>query len=396
MKAANSILFCLAFAASAHLLAQEATPSPDAPDAVHTVYLEYHEADQGLISWPLVLPQDALVREEAYFGRWVWRGRLRLGSKPEDAVPFAWEPGQGKLHLDLNRNGHLTDDPNGVFSTGPLTVQTFTNIHLEFKTAMGVRPLLVDLSFYENGKTPAVFLACHSFWAAKVTLQGREWQLGLIENSRLGSTEGGYLLLRPWESRNQPFNLQDGSLDGFGFCRDLFFGQRAYRVDWAYVQQDGAPKFKLELKGRSTALGELRLTGKFIERLILTGTPDLPAAGPFTVVLDRPEPMVKIPLGGYSRYQIQLEAGGARAWPLVHSGAAMLIGSGKTAVLTAGGPLINTVEVAPQGGSLSLNYVLVGAEGAAYQLRRQEGSQPPGWVVYRKGKAMAAGRFQFG
>ena len=418
MKAANSIFFCLTFAAGARLLAQEATPAAGAPDTVRTVYLEYQEADRGLISWMMSVPtQSAPFGKEPDFGRRrVWRGSLQLGSKPEDAVPFAWDPGQGKLYLDLNRNGDLTDDPNGVFSARPTSVQTFTNIHLEFKTEMGARRLLADLSLYQLGdrigNRLVAILACRSFWAAKVTLQGREWHLGLIENvagqtqgdhgglylgpSRLGSAEGGYLLLRPWESRNQPFSLQDGSLDGFNFCRDLFLGHQAYQVDWACVRQDGAPKFKLELKERSTALGELRLTGKFIQRLILTGSPSPPAAAPFTVVLDRPEPTVKIPAGGYSRCQLQLEAGGARAWRSAQLAPAMVVGPSNIAVLTAGGPLTNTVEVAPQGGSLLLNYGLVGAEGAAYQLRRQDRSQPPGWTVYRKGKAIDTGRFQFG
>jgi hypothetical protein len=414
MKAANSILFT--FAAGARLLAQEAPPAAGAPDAVHTVYLEYQEADRDPISWMMSVPkQSAPFGKEPDFGRRrVCRGRLPLGSKAEDAVPFAWDPGQGKLYLDLNRNGDLTDDPNGVFSARPLRVQSFTNLHLEFKTTTGVRPLLADLTLFESGNPTAVVvvLACRSFWAAKVTLQGREWQVGLIENaagqtqggngvvylgaSRLGSAEGGYLLLRPWESRNQPFNLQDGSLDGFNFCRDLFLGHQAYRVDWACVRQDGAPKFKLELKERSTALGELRLTGKFIQRLILTGSPNLPVAAPFTVVLDRPEPTVKIPLGSYSRCQIQLEAGGARACRSAPLAPAVFVGSSNLAVLTAGGPLTNSLDVAPQGGSLSLNYQLVGAEGAPYQLRRQDSHQYPGWVVYRKGKVIDTGRFQFG
>jgi hypothetical protein len=41
MKAANSILFCLALAAGARLLAQEATPAPGAPEVVQSVYLDY-------------------------------------------------------------------------------------------------------------------------------------------------------------------------------------------------------------------------------------------------------------------------------------------------------------------------------------------------------------------
>ncbi|MGO8677959.1 MAG: hypothetical protein ACLQVX_19090 [Limisphaerales bacterium] len=418
MNAVNSLLCCLAFAACARLSAQEATPAPGGPEAAHTVYLEYQEADRGLVSWVFLVPlQDAPFSKEPDFGRRrVWRGSLRLGSKPEDAVPFAWDPRQSKLYLDLNRNGDLTDDPNGVFFARSRSDQTFTNLHIEFKTAMGVRRLLADMSLYQpafqRGNRLMAALACHSFWAAKVLLQGREWQVGLVENlagqtqrrngtievgvGRLGSAEDGYLLLRPWESRNQPFNLQDGSLDGFNFRRDLFIGHQAYQVDWAYAQHDGAPGFKLELKECFPALGELRLTGKFIQRLVLTGTPDPPAAGPITVVLDRPEPTVKIPVGNYSQCRIQLEAGGTQACRLAQPAPALFVGSGNAAVLTAGGPLTNTVLIVPEEGSLSLNYQLVGAEGGLYQLLHQDRRHPPGWGVYRQGEAIDTGRFQFG
>ena len=51
-------------------------------------------------------------------------------------------------------------------------------------------------------------LAIRSFWQGKVTLQGRDWQVGIIQNNldQSGSFENGRLLLRPWEKRNQPFN----------------------------------------------------------------------------------------------------------------------------------------------------------------------------------------------
>jgi hypothetical protein len=418
MKAANSLLCCLAFAARAGLSAQEATPAHGGPEVVHTVYLEYQEADRGLVSWVFLVPlQNARFSKEPDFGRRrVCRGSLRLGSEPEDAVPFAWDPGQAKLYLDLNRNGDLTDDPNGVFSARSRSDQTFTNLHIEFKTRIGTRRLLADLSLYQTGlrwgNRLMVTLACHSFWAAKVLLQGQEWQVGLVENlagqtprrngtievglGRLGSAEDGYLLLRPWESRNQPFNLQDGSLDGFNFRRDLFIGHQAYQVDWAYDQHDGAPGFKLELRECFAALGELRLTGRFIQRLVLTGTPNPPAAGPFTVVLDRPEPTVRIPVGSYSQCRIQLEAGGAQACRLEQASPVMPVGPSNAAVLTAGGPLTNTVRIVPDEGSLSLTYQLVGAEGALYQLLHQDRRHPPSWVVYRKGEAIDTGWFRFG
>jgi hypothetical protein len=44
----------------------------------------------------------------------VVRGVLKFGGNPSNAIPFVWEGGTKKLHLDLNRNQDLTDDPAGV------------------------------------------------------------------------------------------------------------------------------------------------------------------------------------------------------------------------------------------------------------------------------------------
>jgi hypothetical protein len=65
-------------------------------------------------------------------------------------------------------------------------------------------------------------------------------------------------------------------------------------------------------------------------------------------------------------------------------------------VLAAGGPLTNSVGVQRQGRSLSLNYQLLGADGAPYQLMSQNRTDPPRFVVYKKGKQIHSGRFEFG
>ena len=67
----------------------------------------------------------------------------------------------------------------------------------------------------------------------------------------------------------------------------------------------------------------------------------------------------------------------------------------KPAVLTAGGPLTNSVSVIRQGRKLSLNYQLVGA-GGAYQLVNQDRSHPPEFTVYQGDQKVASGKFEFG
>ena len=67
----------------------------------------------------------------------------------------------------------------------------------------------------------------------------------------------------------------------------------------------------------------------------------------------------------------------------------------KPAVLTAGGPLTNSVSVSRRGRYLALNYQLVGA-GGPYQLVNQDRSHPPEFTVYQGDKKVASGKFEFG
>jgi hypothetical protein len=219
--------------------------------------------------------------------------------------------------------------------------------------------------------------------------------VGIVENlaGKVGTAEGGELLLRPWAARNAAFDPLNGSLDAFGFCRNLFFGQQAYQVDCAYVQERGGPHYQLDLRGQPAELGELKLTGKFIKRMVLTGPK-------FTVVLDAPAAVVKIPVGSYGPGRVQLEQGGAQAhreperYNPSASANTTVVSASRAALLTAGGPLTNLVTVNRHGRTLNLGYRLVGADGESYQLvgaRRQ-----PEFVAYRGGKKIGSGKFEFG
>jgi hypothetical protein len=391
----------LAFVATLPLRARENSPPPPSVSSTQSVQLDYQELDYPVGNWNLPLDiQSAPFKKEPGFGlRKVLRGTLNFGNSRDQFIPFAWDQTSGKLYLDLNRNQDLTDDPGGVLSCSePVwrspSYQTFTNVHLAFKTPNGTHPVLANLHLY-NYRQPNASVGSRSFWSGKISLQGQDWQVGIIENvsGKLGSAEDGFLLLRPWAARHESFDPQNGSLDGFHFCRNLFFGQQAYHLDYAYIQEAGVPKYKIDLEERRADLGELKLTGNFIKRIILPGAK-------FTVVLDQPAPVVKVPVGSYGQCQVQLKQGGAGAYrePARFSGSptekVTQVNAANPAVLKVGGPLTNSVAVNRHGRSLNLSYQLLGAGGEAYQLlgaRRQ-----PEFAAYRADKKIASGKFEFG
>ena len=124
-------------------------------------------------------------------------------------MAFVWNRTAGKLHLDLNRDLDLTDDPAGMFGCPEKNYsrnyQTFTNIHLSFKTPAGSRQVLADLKFWDYGSRPNCTAAMRSFWQGRVVLQGIEWQAGVVEDpfDKAGFPEGSYLLLRSLDGPEQ-------------------------------------------------------------------------------------------------------------------------------------------------------------------------------------------------
>lgn len=367
---------------------------------VQTVYLEYGEVGYSFINWglPLVTRSTPFTKEPVFAGSKVVRGTFQPSGSASNSIAFAWDSAAGKLYLDLNRNLDLTDDPAGVFGCREKNhsryYQTFTNVHLPFKTLSGDRELLADLNLYNYGSRPNCTAAVRSFWQGKVILQGADWQVGIVETSfdKSDPRDGDYMLLRPWAERNEPFNTDPDSSAAFPFSRKLFVQNQAWQLDCTNESRGVSSKLKLQFTGQQPLLGELKINGHFIERAILQG-------GPYLVVLDQPETVVKVPVGKYNRPEVWLKQGDTVAYYSTYSvrpDQGITIDGNKPGVLAAGGPLTNSVSLSRHGKSLRFNYQLLGAGGEVYQLARVDRSQPPEFAVYKGDRKIASGKFEFG
>jgi hypothetical protein len=384
----------------------------------NAAYLGYTVASQPLRLFGLTLTPEpkAFQKEPDTGGRRVCRASFYYADRSAEATAFLWDYTKGKLYLDLNHNRDLTDDPEGVL-TCPVSrfnyyYQSFTNAQLQVKTARGICPVCLDLNLYgPEGNRLSGSAAWRSYWEGKISLRGHDYQVGRVdEPAKLGLDNEGFLLLRPWERRQEPWDLMNGSLDAVGYSQNVFFNGQAYRVDCSWIPQDEKPGFKLTFREREVELGELKLTGQFVERLVLTGArpgrstnSKQPVETPtvFTVLLDRPESVVKIPIGEYQQGRVSVKSGGVSAHNDVgygNSQAAIKIVANPTEVpvLAVGGPLTNNVLVQPRGRELSLNYRLLGGGGESYQLIPVNRDRPPRFVVYKGEKPIHSGRFEFG
>jgi hypothetical protein len=168
------------------------------------------------------------------------------------------------------------------------------------------------------------------------------------------------------------------------------------------------------LTDQPTALGELRITGSFIQRLVLTG-------GPYVVVLAQPPASVKVPPGRYYPYRVWVNQGKAEAYlnyGVPRSGKAnvveeisgsqmpvlgppppeqaVVVDEGRTAVLAVGGPLTNCVSATHRGRNLLLSYRLIGSGGGEYRMAGGGDRKPPQVTISRSCMKVGSGQFEFG
>ena len=380
------------------LRAAEAVPADASSSNTSTASLEYQETGYNVTSWSASLTTQTIAfpKEPAAASGKTVRGVFNFGGASSNAIPFLWQRDARKLFLDLNRNRDLTDDPAGVFSApavSSISYQTFTNIHLRFNTAAGRCRALVDLNLYDYGVQPSGIVRVRSFWQGRATLNGRDWQVGIVQNNlnQSGTFENGQLLLRPWSARNRPFAASDGTLATVPFSRGLFVDGHSYQLDLTAQSENGEARPAFRFTEKSVALGEVKITGKFIQRLVLTG-------GPYLVV-DQPAGTLKIPNGAYDQPSILLAQGGNEAFynssqPI--SVSRISVSDKAPAVLDVGGPLTNSVTATREGQDLRLDYKLIGAGGASYRLVNQDSSKPPEFAIYKGDRKIASGKFEFG
>lgn len=392
------------------VVAAPSLPQLEPVRAGESFYLQYREVDEALANYGLsyTLKDKPFPKEPKLSSGKILRGTLDFWSDPTCAVPFIWDTAEAKLYLDRNRNQDFTEDADAVLKSSSNNsygfYHNFPRVELTFPTAQGVHRLAVSINLYSYGAGQFFgSMACHSFWEGRATLAGKDWQVGLVEftvdkSVKLSSPAGWHLILRPWASRQRPLELEGGFQDGIPFTPKVFLDPQGYEVKGELSQQNQKPAYRLQFTECPTELGEVKLTGKSLQRLVLYGGE---TSSPWAVVLDTPPSTVKIPVGAYHSYNVFLKEGQTEAFRqmagVAPSERSWLTVSASNAVpFVAGGPLTNTVTVKRQGRFLSLSYSVQGADGEPYQIRPENRSQPPLYAIYKGGKQVASGNFAYG
>jgi len=137
-------------------------------------------------------------------------------------------------------------------------------------------------------------------------------------------------------------------------------------------------------------LGELKIEGKYIERLVMIGQDGRRKE------FNQPEETIRLPVGEYRLQEVHLEGGYIyRGRPLSETHKVM-VAEDKQAVLKAGAPLKQGLKVERLGGILKLHYELVGTGAETYTPAGRGKLPPPTFTVYKGDKEITSGKFEYG
>jgi hypothetical protein len=393
---------CLTLTASTCLTAapvEAASTDPqrsEGPLQVPLEWQEWAESSGPLDTYALRFsPEIKPFLKEPDFGRHrVVRGVFGCGARTNEFIPFAWDQTANRLYLDLNGDRDLTDDAEATYAgeyEGQL--QLFPRVKLNFNTPSGRHRYLVDLRL--GGLTTAQLYGTYvlrCFRQGRVDLGGRPYQIGLVENpdAKTLADQARYLLFRAWDARTEPIRLNPGTPHLVNWPQRVYLAGQGFGLSSHCTNQDGSLCYLLELTPASPQLGELRLSGWNLYRLILQ------QPGGYTAILDTPGSAEKIPAGTYQTAEVWLRYGAAEAFydgPLP-----LTVGADASVFLPIGGPLTNLVVAERSGDNLVLRYQLVGAgrHTLTYRMSTEDRTNPPGWTILSGGKQIASGKFAYG
>ena len=396
-RIATFLLTCILAASALHVVrAQGAAGNNSLPAVPPEVVLRPDVVPYDLEASHQKLDKtnQPFLREPALGPESVFRRVLRFGKDTNNAVALIWDRPNGKLYFDLNRNLDLTDDPTGVFTAtnkGHFT-QYFTNVALPLKTAGGFYPAILNLrlSSDREGNYVQAQLGSRILWQAKVASGGAEWQVAVLDEvfDPQGPAAGKFLLLRPWAERTNYVSLRSGGSGLVPFPDQLFWVGQAFHLERRFDTGGEAPVCKLEFTPRQPPLTDLKLSGESVYYAVLGAT------NGYTVVMREPPGTVNIPKGIYAVNTVWLKKGEAKAW--LQPEPPLVINATVATNSSLGGPLTNLVILNRSGRKLQMYYQLRGADGRAYRLAQVDRTKPPEFTVYRGGKKVLSGKFEFG
>ena len=135
-------------------------------------------------------------------------------------------------------------------------------------------------------------------------------------------------------------------------------------------------------------MGELKLEGEHIERLVLRRKDGQ------SKWFDKPGKTIELPAGQYQLQESRLEGGYICVQGAGIENKWITVTENKPAMLEVGAPLKQTIKMKRRGKALVLDYKLIGLGGEAYT--NQDRNKPPSFTIYSRDDELSSGRFKYG
>jgi hypothetical protein len=339
---------------------------------------------------------EPFAKEPDFGTREILRGQLNFGSSEKtEKMGFAWDKSEGKLYVDLNRDGNLTNDPNGILESERNqkdNYQTFPAFPFSFSTEMGVYRYRLRSSMYSySGGYKRAEFYLDSGYTGKTELYGRQWTIDVDDKLAGIIQQGSRLSVLSADDDNSASN----SMSSLPLPKNIFMDGRCYEIGFKFKKSEQpSPSLWCTLREKTVPMGKLRIESKWVHTLVFGDDEIL-------ILPDPVEGMTIVPAGNFTVKQCTLnhDKGKPAIAPTRLNEIIVAVPATGESVLRIGGPLNHQVKIQRTGRTLKLDYKLVGMGGETYDARAIGGydnSKKPSVAVYKGDLQMAAGNFEFG
>jgi len=360
----------------------------------HTFELKWQQHGE---SYRLSEPLDrnaAFDKEPEFSQNGIFRGALSyLGqTNGNTEVGFIWDKSKGRLYVDLNRDGDLTNDSNGVLENEGNQredCQIFPAFPLSFSTQSGILRYQVKANMQGYDWFKRADFTILSGYSGKIDLYGRQWHFGVNDNFKGIVRRGSRLSVNPTKKDATNF------ISSLSAPKSLFLDGRCYDMAFEFRKSDsGYPALWCRLTEKTVSTGKLRIESKWVNQLVL-GDDE---------ILILPEPVdgvVIAPSGDFTVKQCNLKYDKKKPAisPTRLNEIKAAVSEAGESILRIGGPLNHQVKIRRVGRVLKFDYELVGAGGEQYdaqQITNYDNNKKPSVAIYKGDMQVGSGSFEYG
>ncbi|MBN2513105.1 MAG: hypothetical protein JXB18_09225 [Sedimentisphaerales bacterium] len=333
---------------------------------------------------------EPFVKEPQSSGGRVYRGQVWLGEKEPSG--FIWLKQDKKFYIDLNQDGDLTNDPNGILDEKtregyPSSEYEFEPFTIQCQTEFGTLRYVVDLrvsNYNESYFYP--YFTLRSGFKGTMSLNGRNWAFSAADMP--GASEAQRFLCCLADSKEQSYRTR------WTVPEMIFVSGANYTIKLQWAQKDGTPLLQAVLADKAVAMGQMEIPGKEIRSLSLQSANTIL----FPEISETP---VAVPAGQYRCRELSLK--GKEDFRMITpqrmDHLVCTVPENGTGQFKAGAPLNHTVDVVRSGNTLKFSYKLAGIGGEEYDARQVAGyddSKKPKVEIYKGDMLLASGDFEFG